>query len=194
MINYLTRIFQILKKKYKNICAFFIILSLCCCGFTVIYKDRDQNFDISYVDELAAIKIKKNRDRISQELKNNLYDLLNPNNKEVTPKYFLTLSLKEALSPTFITYTGSSGRNRLTLTIDYELKDLNTGKLLTSGSTSVYDNYDVGSNRFGTYTAQNYTRSNLTITAAQNIRNSLVNDFIENHRTEERKALKIKEK
>ncbi len=188
MINYLT---QILGKKFKNICAFILIFNLSCCGFTVIYKDRDQTFDISYVDELAAIKIKKNRDKLSQELKNNLYDLLNPNNKEVTPKYFLTLSLKEALSPTFITYTGSSGRNRLTLTVDYELKDLSTGKILASGSTSVYDNYDVGSNRFGTYTAQNYTKSNLTIIAAQNIRNSLVNDFIENHRKEE-KNLKTK--
>jgi hypothetical protein len=43
----------------------------------------------------------------------------------------------------------------------------------------VNDSYDVTANRYGTYVAGEYVLSNLTKIAAQNIRNSLVNDLIE---------------
>lgn len=163
----------------KKLLILTLLANLCGCGFQVIYRERDKNTEISYVDELAAIKIKKNRDRLGQEIKNHLYDLLNPDYVKTEPKYFLILTTKEQTSPTFITSTGSSGRNKITLNVSYELKDLESAKTIASGSTSVYDNYDVSSNRFGTYTAQNYVLSNLTTVAAQNIRNSLVNDLIE---------------
>jgi hypothetical protein len=68
---------------------------------------------------------------------------------------------------------------KITLKINYELKNLATATTISAGSTSVNDNYDVSSNRYGTYSAENYVRTNLTKIAAQNIRNSLVNDLIE---------------
>lgn len=156
-----------------------LLLSLCSCGFQIIYKENDKDSEISYIKELAAIRIKKDRVRINQELKNNLYDTINPDSIKVEPKYFLTLTLTEAISPTFITVTGSSGRNKITLTVTYVLQDLATAETISEGHSSVNDNYDISSNRYGSYTAENYVRSNLTKIAAQNIRNSLVNDFIE---------------
>ena len=163
----------------KKILSTFLLPTLFSCGFQVIYKERGNESDISYVTELAAIKIKKDRDRVSQELKNNLYDLLNPDYVKTEPKYFLILTNSETISPTFITSTGSSGRNKITLNVSYILKDLNNAAIIATGATSVNDNYDVSTSRFGTYTAENYIRNNLTKLAAQNIRNSLVNDLIE---------------
>ena len=167
-----------------------LLLSLCSCGFQVIYKDTGNDADISYINELAAIRIKKDRTRANQELQNNLYDIINPDYTKVEPKYFLILTLTEAISPTFITITGSSGRNRLALTVSYVLKNLETAETISEGHTTVNDNYDVSSNRYGSYTAENYVRSNLTKIAAQNTRNSLVNDFIELKKTcdEKKKA------
>ncbi len=162
----------------RKFLAVFLIIGLCNCGFQVIYKDRKEA-DISYIHELASIRIKKDRNRLAQELKNNLYDLLNPDYLKVDAKYFLTLTIQESLSPTFISLTGASGRNKITLNITYELKNLVNAAVISSGSTSVNDNYDVSSNRYGTYSAENYVRNNLTKIAAQNIRNSLVNDLIE---------------
>lgn len=156
-----------------------LLLSLTSCGFQVIYRDSKQDHDISYIHELAAIRIQKNRTRIGQELKNNLYDIINPDYTKTEPKYFLVLTITENISPTFITITGSSGRNKITLNAAYVLKDLATAEIISEGHTSVNDNYDVSTNRYGSYTAENYVRSNLTTIAAQNIRNSLVNDFIE---------------
>ncbi len=163
----------------KKLTATFLLLIFCSCDFQVIYKEREKAADISYVEELAAIRIKKDRTRLAQELKNSLYDLLNPDYIKVEPKYFLTLQISSNTSSTFITSTGASGRNKITISASYLLKNLETGETISSGSTSVNDNYDVNTSRYGTYAAGQYTQSNLTKIAAQNIRNSLVNDFIE---------------
>lgn len=163
----------------RKFLTIFLLLSLSSCGFQLIYKENDQGSDISYTNELAAIRIQKNRTRINQQLQNNLYDIINPDYIKVEPKYLLTLTLNEVISPTFITITGSSGRNKITLNVAYVLKNLSTAETISEGHTSVNDNYDVSSNRYGSYTAENYVRTNLTKIAAQNTRNSLVNDFIE---------------
>ena len=52
-------------------------------------------------------------------------------------------------------------------------------QLISSGQTSVSDNFDVTLNRYGSYQAGNLIEVNLTKLAAQNIRNSLINDLIE---------------
>ena len=167
----------------KNLLAILVLsFFLNSCGFHVIYKEKGADQDISYIDELASIRIKKDRNRISQLLKNNLYDLLNPSYTEAAPKYFLILKISESISPTFITLTGSSGRNKIMLNIEYTLKNLEDASIISQGKTSVNDNYDVSDNRYGTKKAEDYIKENLTILAAQNIRNSLVNDLIENHK------------
>ena len=166
-----------LKPLSKFFFSSLLALSLFSCGFNVIYKDDD--ILASNAHELALIRIKKDRDHLSQELKNSLYDLLNPDYIKTEPKYFLILKVTKSVFPTFITTTGASGRNRITLDIRYELKNLETSATISSGSTSVNDNYDVSTNRYGTYTADEYVSLNLTKIAAQNIRNSLVNDLIE---------------
>lgn len=154
-----------------------ILLSLFSCGFQVMYRDEESH--ASYESDLAAIRIKKDRSRVDQQVKNNLYDVLNPDSLNVSAKYFLILKVTETVSPTFITITGASGRNRITINVSYELKNLETAATISSGSTSVNDNYNVTENRYGTYVGDEYLRDNLTKIAAQNIRNSLVNDFIE---------------
>lgn len=156
-----------------------LLIFLQSCGFKTIYKEENSDENISYIKELSAIRIKKDRNRLSQLLKNNLYDLLNPNYEESEPKYFLILTITETISPTFITLTGSSGRNKITLTISYTLKSLEDANVISQGNTSVNDNYDVSENRYGTKVAEDYIKENLTKLAAQNIRNSLVNDLIE---------------
>jgi hypothetical protein len=170
---------QKLKKLSYKTLIIFLILSFFSCGFQVIYHEKIAENDLNYVAELAAIRIKKTRTRNDQELKNNLYDLLNPDYVKTEPKYFLTLTINESISATFISSTGASGRNKITLSVSYELKNLATAAIISNGTTAVNDNYDVGSNRYATYVAENYVRSNLTKVAAQNIRNSLVNDLIE---------------
>jgi len=149
------------------------------CGFQVIYHEADAENKISYEEELATIRIEKDSGRLTQELRNAIKDTFNPDYIDVEPKYILSLNMLRSISGTFIAVTGASGRNKVTLTIEYKLKDAKTGKIVAIGSTIVNDNYDVQLNRYGTYVAEDYARSNLVKIAALNIRNLLVNDLIE---------------
>lgn len=161
----------------KKIALTLILFSLFSCGFQVIYRDEESH--LSYETDLAAIRIKKTRSKIDQTLKNNLYDALNPDKLNIEAKYFLILNIEERISPTFITITGASGRNKITLNVRYELKSLETAKTIASGSSSASDSYNVTANRYATFTSEEYLRDNLTKLLAQTIRDSLVNDFIE---------------
>ncbi|MBU6339223.1 MAG: hypothetical protein KGQ36_04530 [Rickettsiales bacterium] len=176
----------------RKILIILIITNTFSCGFQAAYKEinnsESQNF--SYENELAAIRIKKDRTKLDQDLKNNIYDLLNPDNIAAEPKYFLILKAKKIISSTFTTATGSSGRNKIYLDVSYELKDLTTAETISTGQTIVNDNYDVTSNRFGTYSADEYVQLNITKVAAQNIRNSLINDLVELKKKKEKQALK----
>jgi hypothetical protein len=168
-----------LRQALKKTFGILLILTFSACDFQVIYKEKVRGVGITYAQDLSAIRIKKDRTKLSQELKNNLYDILNPDYIKSEPKYFLILTAKSGISSTFTTFTGASGRNRVTLDVTYTLKNLDNAITISSGTTSVNDNYDVTTNRYGTYNAEQYILTNLTKIAAQNIRNSLVNDFIE---------------
>ncbi len=181
-------------KIVKKLLILTSLLALVSCGFQMIYNEDDKKIETSYEQDLAAIVIRKDRTKLDQDLKNNLYDLLNPDYIKVDPKYFLSLKTLKSLTSTFTTSTGSSGRNKIYINVDYELKNLDTGEIIAVGSTAVNDNYDVGNNRFGTYTAEEYAQLNLTKVAAQNIRNSLVNDLIEMRKKKADKSEEVLDK
>lgn len=163
----------------------FLSFFLSSCGFTVIYKEEAEG-TYSYEKELASIRIQKARGRDTQELRDALKDVLNPELLKVDPKYILVLDMTRGISGTFITSTGASGRNKVTITVEYTLISVQLKKVVAKGNTLVNDNYDVQDNRYGTYVAEDYVAANLTKVAAQNIRNLLVNDIIEIKKKEER--------
>lgn len=161
----------------KIIASTIIIFFIDSCGFQVIYREKESG--ISYEKELASIKIQKSAGILNQQIRYDLYDLFNPDSITVEPKYYLVTKTTEAIGSTFLTSTGASGRNKITLTTNYTLYRLSDGAKFAFGTTSANDNFDVQTNRFGTYTAEQFTKSNLTKILAQNLRNLLVNDIIE---------------
>lgn len=163
----------------KLLLALIFCSILSSCGFQIIYREAEGENQSSYEKELATIRIQKEGGRLSQEVRNALKDSFNPDYIDVEPKYILQLNISKGISGTFITVTGASGRNRVTLTLEYTLLDATTGKTLSTGIATVSDNYDVQINRYGTYVAEDYARSNLAKIAATDIRNLLVNDLIE---------------
>lgn len=168
--------------KYKNyffrILAFLLLAPIVSsCGFTVIYREKDSG--ISYEKELASIVIQKAPGKINQEIRNSLYDIFNPDKIYVDPKYIMIFKVSESTGSTFLTSSGASGRNKVTLALDYEIIDYNTSKIIKSGSTIASDNYDIQQNRFATVTAEEYVKINLVKIISQNLRNLIVNDIID---------------
>jgi len=164
----------------------FLIFMPCSCGFESIYnlENKISNAD-NYEEELAAIKIKKESKRINQALRNNLEDALNPDNIKTEAKYLLEITLTKSLTPTFITSTGASGRNKIILNAEYKLIDLTTGSIIATGISTANDDFDVETRRFANYITGEAIELNLTKIIAKNIRNLLVGDitkFIKNDR------------
>ena len=104
-------------QKSLIIFAFICLVLTASCGFEVVYRDdlkrnnsqlNQSNHYSFYQGELSAIKIKKTRDKIDQQLKNNLYDVFNPDYIKVESKYFLVLKIDKKTLATFITATGGS--------------------------------------------------------------------------------------
>lgn len=156
------------------------LLLLESCAFQVIYKDEFD--DKSMAHQLASIKIKKERNQLAQNLKNNVSDVFNPDFIVTEPKYFLEMTLTSNIALTYTNASGGSGRNKVTLKVHYILKNIKTAQKISEGNTEAYDSYDVSSNRYATYTAEEYIKENLTKVIAQNIRNSIVNDLVEENR------------
>ncbi len=182
---------------FKKIITFFCLsLLTTSCSFYAIYKERDEASaeveKISYLPDLEAIRIEKIPTRLGQEIKKNLYAMFNPQNVVVEPKYFLTLKVTQSVGSTYTTITGSSGRNKAHITTNYELKNLSNAKTISLGNTSTSGSYYVTDNRYGSYVAEEDTGSNLAVIIAQNIRNSIVNDFIEWDRCQKDKDAKRK--
>ncbi len=146
------------------------------CGFEVIYKDHELSTSLAY--QLASVKIEKKRTQLDWELQNSLYSLLNPDKLDITAKYLLILQTTTTSSPTYITSTGAAGRNRIIITTNYTLQNLETNQIVGSGSTTASDNYDISINRFGTVVAEEYVRNNILKIISTNLRNALVGDFV----------------
>lgn len=156
------------------------------CGFNAIYNDNKISENSkSYNQELASIKVQTIRKKLNQDLKNNLEDILNPDGIEVASKYLINITLNRGTSGTFVTSTGSAGRNKVTLTANYQLTNLESGELIATGSTFATDDFNIGTNRFANYTSEETIASNLTIILAKNIRNLLINDIVNSYKIRE---------
>lgn len=167
-----------------RILLFIILFNLFGCNFQVIYKDQFDNTSIAH--DLASIRIQKNRNQLAQKLKSNLYDVLNPDAIKTEAEFFLELKINTTINQTFTTATGASGRNKVVLNVNYVLKKISNAHIISQGSVEAYDSFDVTSNRYGTYTAEEYVKENLTKIIAQDIRNNIVNDLIENNKNQEK--------
>lgn len=155
----------------------FFILFFNGCGFEFVYKKSGQK-DNEYNRKLAAVIIKKSRNVYYQVLKNNLYDLLNPARIEVKPKYALILNIEKNTVSTYTRPSGASGRNRINIIVTYELRHMDNYSLISSGSSSFFDNYDVSeNNRYGNSKLEDFATKNILKIIAQDLRNSIVNDL-----------------
>jgi len=178
-----------IKNKMRAKIYFLIILSLfSSCGFHAIYRSDNKISDKSqgYNEELASINVEVTRKKLNQDLKNNLEQVLNPDGIKVDAKYSINISLDRNTVSTFTTYTGSSGRNKVILTANYQLKDLKSGEVIATGTATAKDDFNVENNvknnRFANYIAEDNIASNLTLIIAQNIRNLLINDIVNNYK------------
>lgn len=161
----------------KKFTIFIIIFSSISCNFQPIYYNNLSENNIDYHKKLTLVKIKKHRSNIHHELHNNLTKILNPYDIQNQKEYILDIQLTDEKSSTFTTSTGSSGRNKITLTAKYKLSDIKSNDILGSGIVSESGDFDVGGKRFANYITEEETKLQLTKLISIDIRNMIINDL-----------------
>tara|TARA_Y100001970_G_scaffold219194_1_gene268915 strand:- start:2024 stop:2479 length:456 start_codon:yes stop_codon:yes gene_type:complete len=121
----------------KNIFLIIIFLLLNNCGYTPIYTSRDSNFKIVSINSNV-------NNSLTNYIENNISVF---SNEESNKKYNISFELKEEISVILKDSKGDPSKNRLTISIDLSLLDINEN-LVASNSFSESFQYNIDDNKF----------------------------------------------
>lgn len=109
---------------------FFLFLN---CGFKPIYKLSESN--VSSGNYSVQITNQVSRE-IIEEINNNVFS-------GTDQEYMVKLNISEDLTPLIINTNGTIAKYRIEIGINYELVEIESDKIISSGATRGYAQYDV---------------------------------------------------
>lgn len=137
------------------------------CGFRPMYAPAG---DRNVLEDFAGIEIGVIEDRVGQQLRNELLDLLTPRGRPSIPRYVLGVELRERITSFAVQRSGLATRSDLQLSARYSLADVATGKLVLARDTSVISSYNLLDSDYATLAAQEFARTRAVKQLAQDIR------------------------
>jgi LPS-assembly lipoprotein len=143
------------------------------CGFRPAYAPAAVTGSKPASENLAAIEIERIPDRIGQELRNHLLDVLTPRGQPDNPAYELKVTLNESRSDRGLAETGLATRAIFRLDANFSLVDKATGNVVMYGSTIAVSTYNITTVYFANVTAENNARTETARRIASNIRTRL---------------------
>ena len=147
----------------KKICLLLALLSfVTACGFKPLYVQKSSNedkwyfdgeFDNYIADQMAQIKIIARGERLGQQIKAELLDLLTPNGVPEKPKYYLYVTpVKEHEYDQALRRDITASRKRIDYKVNYYM--LENSKNVLKGNTVSYVSYDILDNPYSTVVAR----------------------------------------
>jgi LPS-assembly lipoprotein len=121
------------------------------CGFSSLHGGRTRG---EVPPEMALIKIKPINDRIGQQVRNHLLDLVTPQGAPKTPKYILTVTLNSDTRRLAIEKDAFATRANLRLNASFSLRALDPKEVVFSGKTLAVSSYNILNSQFATLMAQ----------------------------------------
>lgn len=133
-------------------------------------------------EELASISVKPVRTRYAQQVRNNLiFGLTHGKGESASPVYSLDLgvteSIQSAASIQVTTDQDEPSAGIVTLTADYRLTEVSTGKLVGSGRRSISSSFDRPKQEFATYRAELDAENRAARELAEILRLALAQDL-----------------
>ena len=128
-----------------------LALALAGCGFQPIYTRQETTANAAV--ELQKVQVNLIKDRIGQQLHNNLLDRLNPRGRPDNPEFFLNVSLSTSKVDLGIQRDDTSTRAKLTVIASYSLTDRNKKTIFRSVSRSV-SGYNIVESDYATQSAE----------------------------------------
>ena len=127
------------------------------CGFQPLYGQA-RGSAVASVDDLALVRITPLVDRTGQQLHNLLRDRLNPRGQPTRPAYILTVRLTENIRELGVEIDETATRSNLSLDASFDLALATSGAVLTSGKSVSVNSYNILSNEFATFSAEQDAR------------------------------------
>ncbi len=160
---------------FRTFAPLLVVLVLGACGFRSLYG-TDATGDAP--GELATIKIKPIADRLGQQLRNNLLDLLNPRGRPAKPRYFLTVRLDQSTQRLAIEKDAFATRANLRLLAKFSLQEPDNPEIVLSGKILVVSSYNILDSEFATLMAEKDAKTRAAREIAHDIRTRLAAFFV----------------
>lgn len=133
-------------------------------------------------EELASISVKPVKTRYAQQVRNNLiFGLTHGKGESSSPVYSLDLGVTESIqSAASIQVTKDQDEPSagiVTLTADYRLTEVSTGKLVGAGRRSISSSFDRPKQEFATYRAERDAENRAARELAEILRLTLAQDL-----------------
>ncbi len=127
------------------------LLLLGACGFEPMYA---RTSDGSVADELGTILVLPIKDRLGQKLHNMLLDRLNPRGRPAHPRYQLSVTAEVTEKSLGLKFSDTATRAEITLSAQFALTDLATGKRVLRDSTRSVNSFNLIDSEFATLSAR----------------------------------------
>jgi len=155
---------------FKRVFLLLAVVSSAACGFQPLYGGGKNG---PVAGELAEIKISPIADRLGQQLRNELLDLLTPYGQPAHPKYRITISLTESKSELAVKKSEAATRANMTVNADFRLIDFRTGAEVFKGTSSLVGSYNILSNDYATLAAERSAKERIVKQVALDIQTRL---------------------
>ena len=134
----------------------FVIVILACwitagCGFQPLYGAREHS---PVVKEFASVHVAPIKDRIGQQLRNELLDRLHASAKQNRAKYKLVTTLREDVQALAVRKSAFATRANLTVTATFHLMAEDNDRSVLSATEKTTVSYNILDSEFATLIAQ----------------------------------------
>jgi len=149
----------------RIILSIYVLLFLLACGFKpVLAKDQQAS--------LSGIMLLEVEGDEKEKLQYNIAKALNFDSKNPI-KYYLKLKITQNLLSLGVMKDTQTTRQRVSITLDYELLRASDNMVVDKSSLSLYGGYDVAGSEFSNYVSANYTGDNVIKELCVQLKNRL---------------------
>jgi LPS-assembly lipoprotein len=143
-----------------------LLLAVAACGFRPLYGEGPRQAAIA---DLGAIEVAPIADRIGQLTHNLLLDNINPRGRPSDPAYRLQVGLRETRTRLGFQKDATATRARMDLVARFDLVELASGAVVSSGNSRATASYNIVESDFATLATEKNARERVARIVADDI-------------------------
>jgi len=140
------------------------------CGFQPLHAGKGGGAGAA---DLSTVQVKVIPNRLGQQLRNQLIDVLTPRGVPDRPLYYLDVGLRESTQRLAVQKSAFATRANYRLSADFSLLDVVSGKSVFAGHEEVVSSYNISRSDYATLVGARDARIRATRALGEDIRTRL---------------------